>query len=61
MLLLGHHMCASNEPPMVAVDKDKPCFRLRNTNYEFLWALLGTSYLSSQAHLLFAMFHNNGP
>jgi hypothetical protein len=43
MLLVGHQMWASSEPPMVAVDKDKPCSQVGDVDYAFLRGLLGTS------------------
>jgi hypothetical protein len=43
MLLLGHHMWASSEPPMVTVDKDKPCSWVGDVDYAFFRGLLGTS------------------
>jgi hypothetical protein len=80
MLLFTHHMWAFNEPPMVGVDKDKPCSQVGDTNYAFLqtcwvqvletqtmhffktcWVQVLDCCLSSQAHFLFAMLHNNGP
>jgi hypothetical protein len=41
MLLLAHHMWASNEPPMVGVDKDKPCSQIGDTDYAFSSGLDG--------------------